>query len=407
MSKDKTIILPEELRNAPRDIREAYIEKQKIDEELENHPLRYYDILDRHGEVVTVDCGGIWKNNIARIKRLNAYTKEAEYEIKRRSKIVREVKMQKGAYTLKINRWLKGNTKGRNVLEFRKDDILEAFGEYKNIGQVTKIIKDWGFNISHAKISEFYYAHLDDINDRRARFQAREKEYYLATGTGRIESLSYLYTKLLELFESTKHVKYASEIRAIIEQVRKEVKGDEIRLTVDGKIDITATIQANRTIQELNQKMPINMFIVSLVAAKKGIDPRSIMSQLGNSFYKNYNGFSELKDDDEEMKLPSHFINNYDWQEIEKIHQDKEDKATSRLMERKMTKILKEFDIKYDGNLMNGVRQLEQKLRGQAVPEIVDVEPLEVEVVEEKKPEVSEKRRMLQELLDSKKKKTE
>jgi hypothetical protein len=204
----------------------------------------------------------------------------------------------------------------------------------------------------------------------------------------------------MKLFDQTKQIKYSTEIRGIIEQVRKEVKGDEIRLTVDGKIDITASIQANRTIQDFNQKLPINMFIISLVAAKKGINPMNLMAQLGNSFYSNYNGFNKLAGDDEEMKLPSHFINSYDWNEIENIHKEKENKATVKLLDQKLGKFFKENDVKYEGNVLEAIRQLESRLRGEAVPEIVDIEPIEVEVIEQKQPEVSAKRKLLQELLD-------
>ena len=127
--------------------------------------------------------------------------------------------------------------------------------------------------------------------------------------------------------------------------------------------------------QDFNQKLPINMFIISLVAAKKGINPMNLMAQLGNSFYSNYNGFNKLAGEDEEMKLPSHFINSYDWNEIENIHREKENKATVKLLDQKLGKFFKENDVKYEGNVLEAIRQLESKLRGEAVPEIVDIEP--------------------------------
>ena len=130
----------------------------------------------------------------------------------------------------------------------------------------------------------------------------------------------------------------------------------------------------------------------------------NLMAQLGNSFYSNYNGFNKLAGEDEEMKLPSHFINSYDWNEIENIHNEKENKATVKLLEQKLGKFFKENDVKYEGNVLEAIRQLESRLRGEAVPEIVDVEPIEVEVVEQKQPEVSAKRKLLQELLDKKRK---
>jgi hypothetical protein len=263
-------------------------------------------------------------------------------------------------------------------------------------------MKEWGFGVTQETLTKFFYENKADIDDRRIRFTAQEKDYYLSTGTGRIESLSYLYSELLKVFDKNKSVRYAAEIRSIIEQVRKEVKGDEIRLTVDGKIDITATVQANRTLQELNQKMPIQMFIVSLVAAKKGINPSMLMSQLGNSFYANYNGFNELVGSDEDMKLPSHFINNYDWNEISQQHKKKEEQATKELLNDTLSKLFKKEGVKYTGNIMETVRLLESKLSGEVVPEIVDIEPIEVTVVESDKPKVLTNREKLREILKEK-----
>ena len=125
----------------------------------------------------------------------------------------------------------------------------------------------------------------------------------------------------------------------------------------------------------------------------------NLMAQLGNSFYSNYNGFNPAVADEEEMKLPSHFINAYDWNEIENIHREKENKATVKLLDQKLTKFFKDNDVKYEGNALDAIRQLESKLRGEAVPEIVDVEPIEVEVIQEKQQEISDKRKLLQEIL--------
>lgn len=407
MTTTTNILLPDEFKNAPDEIREQYILWYEYGQQLDNHELRYYSVPDKHGEEILLDCKGIAAANIKKVKRLGGYTKAVEEEIRRRSSILHSLKTLKGNCAARYNFWLNGSVrKNQNILEIKKEDVLEQFGNYKSIEQVLNIVKEWGYATNKNALTEFYYNHLDDIQDRRIRFQAQEKDYYLSTGTGRIESLSYLFTELMKLFEESKHVKYSAELRAIIEQVRKEVKGDEIRLTVDGKIDITATVQANRTIQELNRKMPINMFIISLVAAKKGINPMNIMAQLGNSFYSNYNGFNTMVEEDD-MKLPSHFINSYDWNEIELMHKDKEDRATSKLLDMKLSKFFKENDIRYDGNALEAIRQLEARLRGETVPEIVDIDVIEVSVDKEETDKIKTKRELLKEILDSKKKKIE
>ena len=291
-----------------------------------------------------------------------------------------------------------------NITEWKKQYLLEQFGEYKNIDQVLELLKEQGFSVQRPKLVEFYNSHLDDIKDRRVRFQAQEKDFYLATTTGRMESLSYLHSELIKLFNSTKNKGYASEARAVLEQVRKEIKGDEIKLTVNGQIDFTATIQANRSIMELNQKIPINMFIISLVAGKRGVNPSDIMAQLTNSFYARWNGFNELADDEEEIKLPSHFIKNYDWQEIERIHKDKDEKATNMVFHSKLDKFFKKEGIRYSGNYNESIQELKKVCAGEAVSEIVDVQPIEVEVVEEEKAKVLDAKEKLKQIIELRKK---
>ena len=166
--------------------------------------------------------------NVKRIKRLGVWSKEVEQEIKKRTETIFAIKVQKGKYAKRWNSYITG-TPNKNVLTFRKADILELFGQYKSIDQVYETIKnDWTFSIKRDKLTDFYYENLQDIQERRVRFQSQEKDFYLSTGTGRIESLSYLFTEMMKLFDQTKQIKYSTEIRGIIEQVRKEVKGDEI-----------------------------------------------------------------------------------------------------------------------------------------------------------------------------------
>lgn len=403
MSDSNVIIYPKELRNASNYAKECYVEWIKLSDEIENHPLKFFTVVDAIGDSHTVDCAGVWKMLHNKFDKLQGIPKEDYEEVKRRCTEIQKLKTQKSVANRRWNSEVDSKHGKGTVLEFRKQDILELFGQYKSIEQVMSTIKEWGLRTSKTSLISFYYENKQEIDDRRQRFIASEKDYYLATGTGRIESLSYLYSKLMDKFDENQQVKYAAEIRAIIEQVRKEVKGDEIRLTVDGKIDITATTNANMTIHEFNQRLSVNMFIIGLVSAKKGINPTYIMSQLGNSFYADYNGFSELKPK-EEMQLPSHFINSYNWGEIEEMHKEKEKKATTKIMDEKLSKFFSDNNIKYTGNFRESLEKLEKVIAGEAVPEIVDVEPIEIEVAEEIKPEIKTKRDLLKQILAERKK---
>lgn len=101
-----------------------------------------------------------------------------------------------------------------------------------------------------------------------------------------------------------------------MEQARKECKGEQLFLTVDGKIDINAMIHGQDNIAEALQKLPINMIVIGLVAAKAGINPASIMGQLASSYYKDHNGYNKNFLDGQNIQLPGDIIRNMSWEEL-------------------------------------------------------------------------------------------
>ena len=86
-------------------------------------------------------------------------------------------------------------------------------------------------------------------------------------------------------------------------------------MTIDGRIDVNATIQANQTINEALQQLPINVIIIGLTAARQRINPASLMGLLANSYYSRFNGFNKLNDLSQ-VELPGKYIKQYNWEEI-------------------------------------------------------------------------------------------
>lgn len=85
---------------------------------------------------------------------------------------------------------------------------------------------------------------------------------------------------------------------------------------MDGKIDINAMIHGQDNIAEALQKLPINMIVIGLVAAKAGINPASIMGQLASSYYKDHNGYNKNFLDGQNIQLPGDIIRNMSWEEL-------------------------------------------------------------------------------------------
>ena len=89
-------------------------------------------------------------------------------------------------------------------------------------------------------------------------------------------------------------------------------------MTVDGKIDINATIQAETNVMSVMKQMSINALVVGLTAAKAGLNPAVLIAQLANSWYSQFNGFNGNVMDGVQVQLPSALIKQYDWGAMEK-----------------------------------------------------------------------------------------
>lgn len=287
---------------------------------IDNHPDRFVTVVHpMSGNTNIFDCKGpvgVVKKNA----RLWGATKEDVDEVERCAKVLLVLKGEKGRLNAKWKKKILGKGRVGNktltVLQLRSSEIMDYFGRYYSLQEIRKIIQtEWNFSIATAELQEFFLKYKDKIEKMRTEYVLAGKETRLATDAGRMEVLTKIAWEMEGKFEKTKSIEVSKELRAVIEQIRKEVKGEEIRLTIDGKIDINATIQANQTVHEALQKLPINMIVIGLTAAKQGINPAQLMGSLANSYYAKFNGFNKLGDKGE-LQLPGQYIKSYNWEEI-------------------------------------------------------------------------------------------
>ena len=74
-------------------------------------------------------------------------------------------------------------------------------------------------------------------------------------------------------------------------------------MTVDGRIDINATLHAETNVMAVMKQMSINALVVGLTAAKVGLNPTVLISQLASSWYAKFNGFNGNLMDGEQVQL--------------------------------------------------------------------------------------------------------
>ena len=292
---------------------------------IDNHVHRIY--VAAHpvsGEIKEFDCKGPGALTVKLARNWGA-TVEDQENIRECCQELQLLKSEKGKLNAKWTKLVYGKSRQGNqtLLQLRSAEVIDLYGKYYSLEEIRSIIQNkWQFSIRPAELQDFYNKHKDKIDRLRADYVLAGKEIRLATDAGRMEVLSKIAFEMEKKFEVSKTIDVSRELRAVIEQIRKEVKGEELRLTVDGKIDITATIQANQTVHEALQKLPINMIVIGLTAAKQGINPAWLIGSLANSYYAKFNGFNKLADRGE-IQLPGAYIKAYNWDEIKMKQENK------------------------------------------------------------------------------------
>ncbi len=317
--KKRVVVLPDYLEGQEDHVKHAWREWEALTHKIDNYPGRFQTIVNQKtGQTRTVDCKTSW-GIMKRIIKNFSVSPEQAAELERVTKEIQVYKTKKGAANVKWSRYVFGKKRGdKSILGVRSAELIDMFGRYYSVEEVTKFIrKEWGFSIKHDTVKDFFVKNKDKIERKRAEFVLKGKETRLATDAGRLEVLSNLAWEFEQKFKKTQSIEVSKELRNIIEQIRKEIKGEEIKLSVDGRIDINATIQANKTLNEALSKLPINMIVIGLTAAKQRINPSQLISSLANSYYSRFNGFNDLGDKNE-IDLPGKFIKQYDWGEIKR-----------------------------------------------------------------------------------------
>ena len=210
--------------------------------------------------------------------------------------------------------------KPRNIVDYT-GTIMELFGKFYTVADVHNVLsKEYRIKVPEDELRKFYVEHRDLITKRRAEYVLNSKEFRIATETGRLEVLN----KLLVEFEvknkaaGGSNLEISSMILRIIEQARKEVKGNELKMTVDGRIDVSATVHAESNVMDVMKHLSINALVIGLTAAKAGLNPAVLIGQLANSWYSQFNGFNGNIMEGKEVRLPSALIRSYDWDVIAK-----------------------------------------------------------------------------------------
>jgi hypothetical protein len=324
---------PEVIQTASSELKNAFIALETAERALSESSYRFFVFESKDGEEITADL----KSYSAKGFILRHGGKESDVKKAQRHKemyvmpLIEEIKRCKEVFN-DIYRKEMLSSVTPEIMSY----IVKLFGEMNGVDDVQKILKEEKkIKLTQKELQAIFAKKKAEIESKRAVFLASSNQYKVATEAGRLQiintiiiDLQHRYQKYLAEEKEEKALIFEREIRNMLEQARKEVKGNELKLTVDGKIDIVATLHGQENVSRVFRTLPINSIIIGLVAAKSGLDPTVLVHQLATSYYKDFNGFNKTILGREKIMLPGDLIRAANWEELEKQNQKFLDEMT-------------------------------------------------------------------------------
>lgn len=317
---------PEVIQTASSELKNAFVALEMAERALSESSYRFFVFEGKDGEEITADL----KSYSAKGFILRHGGKESDVKKAQRHKemyvipLIEEIKRRKEAFN-DIYRKEMLSSVTPEIMTY----IVKLFGEMNGVEDVQKTLKqEKKINLTQKELLSIFARKKAEIESKRAVFLASSNQYKVATEAGRLQIINSIiidlqgrYHKYLEEGLEDKALIFEREIRNMLEQARKEVKGNELKLTVDGKIDITATLHGQENVSRVFRTLPVNSIIIGLVAAKSGLDPTVLVHQLATSYYKDFNGFNKMILGREKIMLPGDLIRAANWDELEQQNQ--------------------------------------------------------------------------------------
>lgn len=324
---------PEVIQTASSELKNAFVALEMAERSLSESSYRFFVFEGKDGEEITADL----KSYSAKGFILRHGGKESDVKKAQRHKemyvmpLIEEIKRCKEVFN-DIYRKEMLSSVTPEIMSY----IVKLFGEMNGVDDVQKILKEEKkIKLTQKELQAIFAKKKAEIESKRAVFLASSNQYKVATEAGRLQiintiiiDLQHRYQKYLAEEKEEKALIFEREIRNMLEQARKEVKGNELKLTVDGKIDIVATLHGQENVSRVFRTLPINSIIIGLVAAKSGLDPTVLVHQLATSYYKDFNGFNKTILGREKIMLPGDLIRAANWEELEKQNQKFLDEMT-------------------------------------------------------------------------------
>jgi hypothetical protein len=294
---------------------EAYAQFKALD----NHPIlnekKYYTLSN--GRKISLGTADFRLKEI--IKELPSQEQKQVMSLRKifNSILCRRNAKQRKCYGTIIDS--KGNyAHTGNKFAPKSAEIIELFGRMFSTREVHEIVvKQFQITCSHQAIINFREKNISEINAKIEQHQRSYSDIRLGHKRSRLEELIWIYGSRKRLYEVTKKGDDHRLLLMTLEQIRKEIEGDSLR--IDGTLTHNVEVTVQQHIHnELFVNFPLKEIIMARVAAKLKLDPTQLISQLNRSYYNNFITGTT----DEIPAYPS--TQTYDFDKIRRIHKQQE-----------------------------------------------------------------------------------
>jgi hypothetical protein len=312
---EDTFPIPPEVVDA-----QAFINREKVKRYITNHPYRifHYSVA---GVEHSIDC----KCFPVMVKKYMIKKGASEADILEAIDISKQFHDFAFVTTEMIRRAMSGGQrKGykNGILDGRTEDILDLFGRLHSVEEVHQIIlTEWNLSVSVGTVRAFYHRNLKEIDRLRDKYALDYNDVALSKKRARLDKRAVMFYTYFQKWQKDPRIDYAHLMLKILDQIEKEVEGEQININVSGQINVDLTMEVNKTLFEAYKRVPVNNLILALVAAKRGIDPTKLMTQLTTSYYRSLTGYGKYEPE-KELVHPVDLT--YNWNEIEAKHRNKD-----------------------------------------------------------------------------------
>lgn len=197
-----------------------------------------------------------------------------------------------------------------------KREMIELFGRMYTAKEVHEItITQFEIQCTLQSVMNFRERNINEINAKTEEHKRTYSDIRLGYKRSRLEELSWLYITRKRIYEHTKKGDDHRLLLMTLEQLRKEIEGDTLRIDGNLNASIELTVQEHIN-KELFSNFPLKEIILARVAARASVQMETLLVEINKSYYNKFLHPAA----DTQVELPAYpSTQTYDFDRIRRI----------------------------------------------------------------------------------------